>query len=332
MSGWLGAALVAGRGADAGVVPAGAAVAEDPLKGPLPAAEPLKSTAAVAVAGGASSVAVVAGAALVRALKLPEPDAPALAGTDAPPPNEKGPGAVDAAGTGALLDATAAAVADPSVGMALLALVAPGLEASVASALLDLGLLSAGAPKLKVVIGAAAGAAAGTGTAGVGAEAGPKLNCPREAADPDCCPDCAGSAAQTAKICPKNPQLADLPTDLLLHLSQSCDGQVLCAKQVRWTCTAACSSCAHAKCNLSSPCAAAQPKYSSQCGGHGRCCILENNDEPAVVEGADNCSLAPPATGVAPVGVEADGAGMLTATVADGANASEVDCCCFCCC
>lgn len=48
MSGWLGAALLAGGGLEAGAAPAGAAAAEDPPKGLLPAAEPPKPTAAVA--------------------------------------------------------------------------------------------------------------------------------------------------------------------------------------------------------------------------------------------------------------------------------------------
>lgn len=97
-----------------------------------------------------------------------------------------------AAATSALLDA-AAAVVNPAPGLPLLSLGAPGF---VVSALLGLELLSAGAPKLKVVGGAAAGAAAGMeGTAGAGTGASPKLNCPKEAAGADCCPDCVGPAA-----------------------------------------------------------------------------------------------------------------------------------------
>lgn len=41
-----------------------------------------------------------------------------------------------------------------------------------------------------------------------------------------------------------------------------------------------------------------------------------------MVEGADNCNLAPPRIGVAPVGVDAEGAGpLLIAAVAGGAAA-----------
>lgn len=139
----------------------------------------------------------MSGAALGGVLKPPKPDKPALAGAKAPLPKEKGPGVVDAAGTGALLDAAAAV----SVGVPLLGLVAAGLEAPVALALLGLELLSAGAPKLKALAGATAGTAAGTeGAAGAGAAAGPKLNSPN--AGIDCCPDCVGPAAQTAKTHP----------------------------------------------------------------------------------------------------------------------------------
>ena len=138
---------------------------------------------------------MVSGAALGGVLKPPKPDKPALAGAKAPPPKEKGPGAVDAAGIGARLDA-AAAVAVP-----LLGLLTAGLEAPVALALPGLELLSAGAPKLKALAGATAGTAAGTeGAAGAGAAAGPKLNSPN--AGIDCCPDCVGPAAQTAKTHP----------------------------------------------------------------------------------------------------------------------------------
>ena len=137
--------------------------------------------------------------AVERVLEPPKPGAAALAGAEAPPPKAKGPGVVDAAGISLPLDA-AAAVESPPAGMPLLGLVAPGLGASVTSALLGLELLSAGPPKLKVVVGTAAGPAAGTeGAAGAGAVAGPKLKCPSEAAGPDCCPACAAPAAQTAE-------------------------------------------------------------------------------------------------------------------------------------
>lgn len=106
-----------------------------------------------------------------------------MVGAEALPPNEKAAGAVGAAGTSALLDA-AAAVVDPSPGLPLLSWGAPGC---VVSARLGLGKLSGEAPKSKVVGGAAAGAAAWMeGTAGAGTGAAPKLNCPRDAAGPDC--------------------------------------------------------------------------------------------------------------------------------------------------
>lgn len=128
-----------------------------------------------------------------RLLNPPKLGAPAMAGAEAPPPKEKVAGAVGAAGPGTLLDA-AAAVVNPSPVVPLLSLGAPGC---VVSALQGLEPLSAGGPKLKVVGGVAAGAAAGMeGTAGAGTGAGPKLNCPRDAAGPDCCPDSVGPAAR----------------------------------------------------------------------------------------------------------------------------------------
>ena len=43
------------------------------------------------------------------------------------------------------------------------------------------------------------------------------------------------------------------------------------------------------------------------------------------MEGADNCNLAPPTTGLAPVGVDAEGAGpLLIAAVAAGAAAGVI--------
>ena len=134
-------------------------------------------------------------------LKPPKPGPPALAGTEAPPPKEKAAGAVDAGGSGTLLDAAPAA-AGPSVRVPLLGLVSPGSEAPAVPALLGWELLSAGAPKLKVAVGAAAGK---EGAAWVGAVAHPKLNCPSEPAGSDRCPDCEGPAIQTAKSCHESP-------------------------------------------------------------------------------------------------------------------------------
>lgn len=52
-----------------------------------------------------------------------------------------------------------------------------------------------------------------------------------------------------------------------------------------------------------------------------------NRGPPAVVEGSDSCNLAPPATGVAPVGVEAEGAGPLLAAAVAGGPAAAAGCC-----
>ena len=131
-------------------------------------------------------------------------------------------------------------------------------------------------------------------------------------------------------------QLAGRPTDLLLHWSQSCDGKTSCASCGTCVQDIHLLQCPPAKCLLRPPCVTAWLKIAKDTRQQAlvmahHCCTQEVKDEPAVVEGADNCSLAPPTTGVAPVGVEAEGTGpLLTAAAADG-TAAGVGCRCCCC-